>query len=71
MTAIVELLKQKVALCIHAFEQTRDLNEAHLLVHGVMARALGRVDGPKQDLSAAMTQALNARALRLTQLALA
>jgi len=69
MTPIANLLKQKSALCLHALEQTQDLNEAHLLVHGVMTRALARVDGAIPDLGSAMTLALDARAQRLTRLA--
>lgn len=64
MTPIARLLRQKRILCLHAFEQTGDLNEAHLLVHEVMTTALRRVDGPEQDLSAAMAHVLDVRARR-------
>jgi hypothetical protein len=69
MTPITQLLKQRAVLCLRAFEHTRDLNEAHFLVHGVMSEALGRIEGPKQDLNAAMAAALGVRARRLSQLA--
>jgi hypothetical protein len=65
MTPISRLLMQKATLCLRAFEQTRDLNEAHILVHGVISNALGRINGPKQDLALAMESALDARARRL------
>ncbi len=64
MTLIARLLKQKNALCVRAFEHTQDLNEAHFLVHGVMARAFGHV-GAEPDLGRAMTDALDARARAL------
>jgi hypothetical protein len=73
MTPIARLLKQKTALCLRAFEHTQDLNEAYFLVHGVMAGALSRVEGPEPnlgpnlgpDLGLAMTDALDARARHL------
>lgn len=39
---IVKTLVQRTNLYRIAFATTRDPNEAHLLVHGVMARALAR-----------------------------
>jgi len=69
MTPITLLLRQKPTLCSYALAQTADLNEAHLLVHGVMTNALRLVSGSEQDLAPAMTLALNARADRLAALA--
>ena len=65
MTPIARLLEQKTTLCLHAFEQTGDVNEAHFLVHDVMAQASSRVGGADLDLALAMTAVLDARASRL------
>jgi hypothetical protein len=62
MTPIALVLEQRSTLLLHAFEQTRDLNEAYFLVHGVITQALGRVGGPEQDLGSVMKRALDARA---------
>lgn len=67
MTPIAQLLTQKRALCLHAFEQTRDLNEAYFLVHGVMTHALSRAGDSAQDLDSAMAHALDARTQRLAR----
>jgi hypothetical protein len=68
MTQIDRLLRQKPTLCLRAFEETRDLNEAHLLVHGVMVQALSNVGAAEQDLGSAMSRALGVRAQRLAGL---
>lgn len=68
MTPIARLLRQKPRLCLHAFEQTGDLNEAYLLVHEVMTNALRHADGPEQDLGSAMANVLDLRASRLAGL---
>lgn len=71
MTRIASLLGQKSALCRRAFEQTSDMNEAYLMVHGVMARALSRTDGLEHDLGAALASALAGHSQRLDGLAVA
>lgn len=65
MTEITRLLRQKTVLCARAFEHTRDLNEAYLIVHGVMTKALRSVGSMQPDLGRAMTVALDARARSL------
>jgi hypothetical protein len=65
MTPITRLLKQRPLLCEHAVERTRDVNEGYLLVHNVMARALGRANDAEHDLGAALTYALDLRAKHL------
>jgi hypothetical protein len=67
MTQFSRLLRQGSALYRHAMEQTRDVNEAYLIVHGVMARALGRVGDA--DLDAALASALEVRSERLDRMA--
>lgn len=64
MTPISHLLKQRPALFRSAVEQTRDANEAHLVVHGVMARALSSVRDVDHDLGPALASALEARSNR-------
>jgi hypothetical protein len=63
MTPMTRLLRQEPNLYSRALEQTRDVNEAYLLVHNVMVRALGH--GPNPDLDLAMTCALNKRSRAL------
>jgi hypothetical protein len=58
------LLKQKSALYRRAVEQTCDVNEAYLVVHGVMARALSGVGDAEHDLGAALASALEMRSQR-------
>jgi hypothetical protein len=65
MTPISRLLKQRPALCLRAVEQTRDVNEAYLVVHGVMAHALGQAGDAEHDLAAALRSALDVRSERL------
>ena len=65
MTPIAKLLKQKPSLWRRAFAQTRDVNEAYLLVHDVMARALNHGGAPETDLGPAMACALARRSRRL------
>ena len=67
---IARVLKQRTNLFTQALEQTRDVNEAHLLVHGVVSHALKRVDEETGNLAAAMNEALHARASRLDAAAL-
>ena len=69
MTQFSRLLRQRSALCRHAMEQTRDVNEAYLVVHGVMAGALGRVGDVEHDLDAALALALEVRSERLDRMA--
>jgi len=69
MTSISRLLWQNSALCRRAVEQTRDVNEAYLVVHGVMAHALSGARGADQDLGAALTAALKVRSRRLDGMA--
>lgn len=64
MTPISRLLRQKPNLCARAVEQTRDVNEAYLVVHGVMANAFGRVNEADHDLGPDLTRALDHRAQR-------
>jgi hypothetical protein len=71
MTLISRQLRQKSALYQRAVEQTCDVNEAHLLVHRVMAGALSRVGEAEYDLGAALTSALELRSQRLDRLAVA
>jgi hypothetical protein len=61
MTTISGLLRQKTALYRRAVEQTCDVNEAYLVVHGVMARALSGVGEADRDLGAALASALEIR----------
>ncbi len=65
MTKMTRLLNQKPDLCRSAFAQTRDVNEAYLLVHNVMARAIARIADADIDLAPAMACALTTRARRL------
>jgi hypothetical protein len=69
MTRNDHLLMQKRTLCQHAFKETRDLNEAYLLVHCVISHALGQADSDDENLVSAMSVALTARAQRLADLA--
>ena len=61
MTSISGLLRQKSALYRLAVKQTCDVNEAYLVVHGVMARALSGVGDAEHDLGAALASALEMR----------
>lgn len=65
MTPTAMLLRQKSALFRSAVEQTCDVNEAYLVVHGVMANALRRVGNVEHDLGAALASALRLRTQRL------
>lgn len=69
MTIVAMLLEQRSALCRTAVKQPRDVNEAYLVVHGVMADALDRGVGADGDLGVAMAAALEVRAQRLARLA--
>jgi hypothetical protein len=65
MTPMAMLLRQRPALFRSAMEQTRDVNEANIVVHGVMARALSRAGDAEHDLGASLACALQARSDRL------
>lgn len=64
MTQITRLLSQNQALCQAAVEQTGDVNEAYLVVHGVMAHAFDCDEGSAPDLAVALMSALQRRAPR-------
>jgi hypothetical protein len=68
MTSISRLLRQKTALYRRAVEQTCDVNEAYLVVHGVMAYALSGVSGADHDLGAALASALEIRSQHLDRM---
>lgn len=55
---ILDVLAQGARLNILVAEQIRDVNEAHLLVHGLMARAMNEVCSPatEQDLELALAR---------------
>ena len=63
MTPISRLLKQRRGLYHRAVEQTLDVNEAYLIVHGVMTHAFAHAGDA--DLSDALSSALDVRAQRL------
>jgi hypothetical protein len=65
MTPITRLLTQRPALFQSAVEQTRDINEAHFVVHGVMAFALNSVSDDDRDLAPALACALKVRSRRM------
>lgn len=65
MTPMARLLKQRRALCKQAVEATSDVNEAYLIVHRVMARAIGCPDEHDADLGPSLGIALNKRAARM------
>lgn len=65
MNPISKLLEQRPGLALRAMEQTRDLNEAYLIVHGVMTRALRRANDIEHDLGPDLTCALAVRTKRL------
>jgi hypothetical protein len=69
MTPISRLLKQRSVLCRRAVEHTLDINEAYLVVHGVMAHAFSRVGDDEHDLGPALATALDVRAERLDRMA--
>jgi len=60
MTPTAALLLQSPALRRRACEHTRDTNEAYLMVHNVMVRALGGADGEAPEL--ALARAIDKRA---------
>lgn len=62
MTPMARLLKQRSVLCKQAVEATRDVNEAYLIVHRVMARAIGRPNEHDCDLGPSLGIALDKRA---------
>lgn len=66
MTPTARLLKQKPSLFQRAVSDTRDVNEAYLIVHNVMARAFHPLSRADCDLAPALMRALGARTLRLT-----
>jgi hypothetical protein len=53
-----EMLEQGAHLRDRAEAQTDNVNEAHLLVHGVMARAFAEVGDKPRNLDGALTEAL-------------
>ena len=65
MTPTERLLKQRPTLYRRALEHTRDVNEAHLLVHRVMACALSRVSAPESDLGPVLLHLIEMRSRRL------
>jgi hypothetical protein len=65
MTPISRLLSQAKGLHQRARQSTNDANEAYLLVHHVMTRAIGRISEHDADLGPALTRALQCRSLRL------
>lgn len=67
MTSISRLLGQTSALYRRAVEQTCDVNEAYLVVHCVVARALSGVGG--HDLGAALASVLEVRSQHLDRMA--
>jgi hypothetical protein len=69
MTSISSLLRQKSALYRRAVEQTCDVNEAYLVVHGVMARALSVAGDAEHDLGAALASVLEIRSQHLDRVA--
>ncbi len=62
MTPMTRLLKQRSALSKRAVEATSDVNEAYLIVHQVMARAISRVSEHDSDLGPSLGVALDKRA---------
>ena len=62
MTPMSGLLEQRPALCKRAVEATRDVNEAYLIVHQVMARAISRAGEHHSDLGPCLGIALDRRA---------
>lgn len=63
MTATTRLLKQMPNLYRRALEHTRDVNEAYLLVHAVIARALSGGSDHNPDLGPALARRLDMRRL--------
>jgi len=61
MTPMTRLLKQRPDLCRGALAQTHDVNEAYLLVHHEMARALSRISDSDSDLGPEIGRELSAR----------
>jgi hypothetical protein len=57
-------------LAAAAMEETADMNEARLLVHGVISRAMSGITGPvsRRELDTDMGRALRKRAARRTEL---
>lgn len=68
MTPTTNLLRQQSTLYRRAFDDTRDVNEAYLIVHDVMARALNRGFDLDVDLEPALARALDMRTRRLATL---
>jgi hypothetical protein len=66
MTPMTRLLRQSSDLHLSARENTQDVNEAYLVVHQVMTRAIGRAEDHDSDLGAALARALEQRAKRLS-----
>jgi hypothetical protein len=64
MTPMARLLRQRPALCERAVEATSDVNEAYLIVHQVMARAISCVREHDSDLRLSLGVALDKRAAR-------
>lgn len=65
MTSLARLLRQRPALCLRAVEVTRDVNEAYLIVHQVMAPALSAAGDHEFDFGPSLARALDKRARRL------
>ena len=59
MTWKSNLVDQGAQLRGRAEAETLNVNEAHMLVHGVMARAFAAGRQSEQNLNDALTQALN------------
>jgi hypothetical protein len=65
MTPTARLLRQQASLCRRAWDSTRDVNEAYLMVHRVMAGALSGGFDPELDLGPSLARVLDVRARRL------
>ena len=65
MTPMARLLEQRPSLYRRALEHTRDVNEAHLLVHRVMACALTWVSAPESGPGPVLLRLIEMRSRRL------
>jgi hypothetical protein len=67
----LDVLSHADRLTDAALEETSDMNEARLLVHGVMTRALADISGPRsrRALDTDMGRALRRRAIMLEEAA--
>ena len=65
MTPMARLLKQGSVLRQSATDETRDVNEAYLIVHQVMTHAIGHAGNEDSNLGPALARALQNRTRRL------